>query len=90
MFNLFPRRRPTITYDIVPSAEGWRVSVNDVPGPPYAVEADAISDTLFTAERLRATGERVRVRLLELDGPHRVWRALEPGDTAARRVSLVR
>jgi hypothetical protein len=67
----------SIKYDIVPSAAGWCVSCRDVVGPPYAQLADAIGDTLFVAERLRLGGRKVAVRILELDGPHRIWRPLE-------------
>jgi hypothetical protein len=67
----------SIKYDIVPSAAGWRVSCSDVAGPPYAQKADAIRDTLFVADQLRSGGDKVVVRILELDGPHRIWRPLE-------------
>jgi hypothetical protein len=84
VFN-FLKRQPRIDYDIVPSAEGWRVSCGDVVGPPYGRQSDAIKDTLSIAAQLKAKGERVAVRLLELDGPRKVWRALEPHDTPLSR-----
>jgi hypothetical protein len=72
-----------VRYDIVPSPAGWRISCNDAVGPAYAQQADAISDTLFIAARLRRAGHKVEVRVVEMDGPHRVWRTLEPSSTSA-------
>ena len=69
-----------IRYDIVPSPEGWRITCNEVVGPPYSTQSDAIRDTLFIAKELKDTGDKVSVRLLELDGPRRVWRTLEQQD----------
>jgi hypothetical protein len=66
-----------VRYDIVPSAAGWRIACNGVVGPPYAQQADAISDTLFIADQLETAGQNVAVRILELDGPHQVWRGVE-------------
>ena len=86
MFFDFLRRPPRIGYDIVPSAEGWRVSCDDVLGPPYAQQSDAIKDPLFIAAQLRRTGEKVAVRILELDGPRKVWRALEPRDAHLSKI----
>jgi hypothetical protein len=85
VFN-FLRRQPRIDYDIVPSAEGWRVSCGAVVGPPYARQSDAINDTLSIAAQLQAKGELVAVRLLELDGPRKVWRALELRDAPHSRI----
>lgn len=84
IFN-FLKRQSRIDYDIVPSAEGWRVSCGEVIGPPYAEQSDAIKDTLSIAAQLKAKGERVAVRLLELDGPRKVWRALELRDAPLSR-----
>lgn len=69
-----------IRYDIVPSADGWRISCNDVEGPAYSRQAEAIRDALFIAEQLKSNGDRVTVRTLEMDGPRRVWRPLELKD----------
>jgi hypothetical protein len=80
MFINFPRRRASVTYDIQPSAEGWRVGCKDILGPPYSRQSDAIKDTLFIASQLEASGERVTVRVLELDGPRQVWRELDQRD----------
>lgn len=80
MFSSLKRRRPSVTYDIQPSADGWRVACKDVLGPPYSRQADAIKDTLFIASQLEASGETVTVRVLELDGPRQIWRELQPRD----------
>ena len=80
MFSSLKRRRPRVTYEIQPSADGWRVSCKDILGPPYSRQADAIRDTLFIASRLEAGGERVTVRVLELDGLRKVWRQLDQRD----------
>ncbi len=85
MFTNFLRRRASVTYDIQPSAEGWRVACKDILGPPYSRQADAIKDTLFIATQLEASGETVTVRVLELDGPRQVWRELQPRDAALYR-----
>ena len=69
-----------IRYDIVPSAAGWCVTCNDVVGLPYGRQSDAITDTLFIAGQLQSGGDKVTVRVLELDGPRRVWRTLELRD----------
>ena len=84
MFNIL-RRRPTVTYDIQPSADGWRVVCNDVVGPPFSRRSDAIQDTLSIAARLEIGGEIVCVRLLELDGPRKVWRELQLRDARLYR-----
>jgi hypothetical protein len=76
----FLRRRPHFTYDIQPSADGWRVACNDILGPPYSRQSDAIRDTLFSASQLAAGGQTVAVRVLELDGPRKVWRELQQRD----------
>ena len=70
----------TIRYDIAPSAAGWSVSCNDVAGPPFARQSDAIRDTLFIAGQLQSGGDKVTVRVLEFDGPRRLWRTLELRD----------
>jgi hypothetical protein len=75
----------TIRYEIMRSADGWRVHCNGVEGPAYADSGEAIRDTLFTAANLEKTGERVEVRILELDGPRKVWRNLEARDAAMYR-----
>jgi hypothetical protein len=85
MFTNLLRRRASVTYDIQPSAEGWRVACKDILGPPYSRQADAIKDTLFIATQLEASGETVTVRVLELDGPRQVWRELQPRDAALYR-----
>ena len=69
-----------IRYDIIPSAEGWSVTCNDVSGLSFRAQSDAVKDTLFVAQQLRDHGDTVVIRLLELDGPRRVWRTLEPRD----------
>jgi hypothetical protein len=74
-----------IRYDIEMSPDGWRVSCNGVKGPPYAESSAAILDTLATARVLREKGEQTEVRLLELDGPRRVWRRLEEKDARLYR-----
>jgi hypothetical protein len=84
LFNIF-RQQPTVTYDIQPSADGWRVACNEVLGPPFAKRSEAIQDTLFVASQLEASGERVSVRVLELDGPHKVWRDLQLRDARLYR-----
>ena len=50
-----------IRYDIIPSAEGWRISCGDVVGPLYNRRPEAIADTLFIAEMLKSSGKRVEV-----------------------------
>lgn len=57
-----------IQYDVVPIAQGWQVKCNGVTGPPYSELSDAVLDTLSMADELRKQGDRVRVRLLRLDG----------------------
>jgi len=74
-----------LRYDIVPIPEGWRVNCNDVHGPPYSAQTDAILDTLAIAETLIKNGDVVEVRLLELDGAKRVWRKIEPRDARLYR-----
>ncbi len=74
-----------LRYDIAPIPEGWQVSCNGVSGPPYSAQGDAILDTLAIAERLTSGGNSVEVRLLELDGPKRVWRNIEPRDAKLYR-----
>ena len=69
-----------IRYDIVPSPQGWRITCNEVVGPAYSTQSDAIRDTLFIAGELKDAGDKVSIRLLELDGPPRVWRTLELQD----------
>jgi len=76
----FPNFRKGLDYQIQPAADGWRVACNNVLGPPYSRQSDAIRDTLFIAAQLEAGGERVRVRLLELDGRRKVWRELQARD----------
>ena len=70
-----------IRYDIIPSAEGWRISCGDVVGPPYNRRPEAIRDTLFVAEMLKASGERVEVHIVEIDGPRRISSRLELRDS---------
>lgn len=74
-----------LRYDIAPIPQGWQVTCNGVAGPPYSAQGDAILDTLAIAERLTADGDTVEVRLLELDGPKRVWRKIEPKDARLYR-----
>jgi hypothetical protein len=69
-----------IQYDIIPSSGGWSITCNDAPGLVFRSQSDAVKDTLSVAQQLRDRGETVSVRLLELDGPRRVWRNLEPRD----------
>jgi hypothetical protein len=69
-----------LRYEIIPVASGWSVSCNSTPGPAYSTQGEAVLDTLAVAEQLRATGDRVEVRLLDTDQPGRVWRLLEPQD----------
>lgn len=64
-------------YDIVPIPQGWQVNCNGVAGSPYNAMSEAVRDTLATAESLRRQGNKVEVRLLQLDG---VKRVLEPRD----------
>lgn len=70
----------TTKYEIVRSADGWRVRCNGVEGPAYSASLEAIRDTLFIAETLEKGGDRVEVRILELDGRSKVWRNLEVRD----------
>ena len=74
------RKRPIVTYDIQPSAGGWRVVCNGVIGPPYSRQSDAVRDTLFIASQLKVEGQTVAVRVLELDGVRKVWRELQQRD----------
>ena len=75
----------TIRYDIVRSADGWRVHCKGVEGPAYSESTEAIRDTLFIAGQLAKTGEKVEVRLLEMDGRRKVWRNLELQDAKLYR-----
>lgn len=75
----------TIRYEIRMSPDGWRVRCRGVEGPAYSESAEAIRDTLFIAGELIRTGERVEVRLLEMDGPRQVWRKLEVQDARLYR-----
>lgn len=77
-----------IRYDIIPTNDGWSVTCNDAPGRPYRLRSDAVGDTLFAAQQLRDSGEQVEVRLLELDGAHKVWRNLEQRDAHLFREAL--
>lgn len=74
-----------IKYEIVRAADGWRVHCKGVEGPAFAESSEAIRDTLSAAAQLRATGEKVEVRILEIDGPRKVWRNLEPQDAKLYR-----
>ena len=67
-------------YEIIMAPDGWRVHCNGVEGPPYAASTEAIRDTLFIAGTLEKTGEKVSVRIPELDGSTKVWRNLEARD----------
>jgi hypothetical protein len=69
-----------IRYTISPTPEGWLVTCNDEAGEAYRALNEAVRDTLFAAKQLIDKGERVEVRLLEIDGPHKVWRNLQPQD----------
>lgn len=80
MFINLPKRRASVTYDILPSAQGWRISCQNIVGPPYSQQSDAIRDTLFIASQLEGSGQRVLVRVLELDGPRKVWREVTHKD----------
>ncbi len=62
-------------YDIVPIASGWQINCNGVSGSPYSEMSDAVLDTLATAEQLRKQGDKVEVKLLQLDGTRRVIEA---------------
>jgi hypothetical protein len=64
-----------IQYDIVPIAGGWQVNCNGTVGTPYSGMSDAVQDTLATANQLRKHGDKVEVRLLQLDGTRRVLEA---------------
>jgi len=75
----------TIRYDIVMSPDGWRVRCKGVEGPAFAQSDEAIRDTLFVAGELAKSGETVEVRILELDGPLKVWRNLELRDAPRHR-----
>ena len=75
----------TIRYDIVMSPDGWRVHCKGLEGPPFSSSDEAIRDALFAAGELAKTGETVEVRMLELDGPTKVWRNLELRDVARFR-----
>lgn len=59
-------------YDIVPIPSGWQVNCNGVSGSPYSDMSEAVRDTLATADQLRKQGEKVEVRLLQLDGVRRM------------------
>jgi ribosomal protein S1 len=59
-------------YDIVPIPQGWQVNCNGVLGAPYSDMSDAVLDTLATADQLCKQGDKVEVRLLQLDGTRRV------------------
>ena len=66
-----------IRYDIVPITHGWQVNCNGAAGSPYSDMKNTVLDTLATAEQLLKRGDKVEVRLLQLDGTRRV---LEPKD----------
>lgn len=68
------------------SPAGWRVRCNGVEGPAYAESDEAIRDTLFIAGQLAKGGETVEVRILEFDGPLKVWRNLELRDAPPYRL----
>ncbi|MEO8756239.1 MAG: hypothetical protein ABI398_00605 [Devosia sp.] len=74
-----------IRYDIVPAPDGWRVVCDGVAGSAYSEQSAAVLDTLAAAETLIKRGDKVEVRLLELDGPSQVWRSLQPQDAALYR-----
>ena len=74
-----------IKYDIIRSPDGWRVHCNGVEGPAYADSLDAIRDTLFIAQTLEGVGDKVEVRVLELDGQRKVWRNLKVEDARLYR-----
>jgi hypothetical protein len=68
-----------LRYDIVPIPQGWSVRCNGSIGAAYSTQADAVLDTLAVAEQLQKGGDRVEVRLQEVDQPG-LWRRLEPQD----------
>ena len=61
-----------LQYDIVPIPQGWQVNCNGVTGSPYSDMSAAVLDTLATADQLRKQGDKVEVRLLQLDGTRRL------------------
>jgi hypothetical protein len=76
----------TIRYDIVMSPDGWRVRCKGMEGPAFSSSDEAIRDALFAASELAKSGEKVEVRMLEFDGPTKVWRSLELRDAPRPRL----
>ena len=66
-----------LNYHIAPVPSGWQVTCNGVGSASYRERNVAVIDTLAIAERLRAQGNHVEVRLVEMDG---IGRQLEPQD----------
>ena len=72
-------------YDLVPIAHGWQVNCNGVSGTPYSDMSDAVLDTLATADQLRKQGDKVEVRLLQVDGTRRLLETRDARLYAHRR-----